>query len=625
MAPKLESRTIAGMRREIGIGLLLFVASSVLIWNCWNAEFLGYDDVAHIHLIPQIFGRGSLLELFKPPVEFEYLPVTILSYRADYLLLGQWMEHSSVVPDWSFAIRLMNCVYHAAAAYMLLRFLPEIGVSRGAALFVALVFAVHPTACESVCWASERKNILAGTFGFATLWVYVAFESKRWRVPLAAWLYLLATLSKPSALGILPVLILIDLFGGRAGLRGEGETAWKPGAKWLGIAGRAVPFVAISVFVLYMNMAGTAATRVPPPGGSIFSAALTDVEILGRYVRSLILPLGLSFAYFVEPITSVLSPRLWAYGAALAGFAALTIWLAANRRRAVFGWIWAVGALGPCLNFVAISHPMQDRYIYLSLPGVFLAVVEACAGVAQRVRIQNGALRIAAVTFVAGLAVVSLVRGGDYVDTLTLFFNAIQKQPLASNAHYGLMFGFIHSYERMGHLTGATSEELQQRALAFRQKADEERRVFLTCPDVKRHFDYARMSVEEAQAQIKSGNAAEAETLYLVAAHPETGIIVTPKVRASALRGMAMLKLQQQHPADALSFANAAVEVDADRDYSRYIRARVEMALAKQKAGDAAAAQELMSAARTDLEQVPATSEVFASAQELLKQTGPAH
>ena len=614
------------MRRELGIGLLLFVASSVLIWNCWNAEFLGYDDVAHIHLIPQIFGRGYILELFKPPVEFEYLPVTILSYRADYLLLGQWMENSSVVPDWSFAIRLMNCVYHAAAAYMLLRFLQEIGVSRGAALFVAFVFAVHPTACESVCWASERKNILAGTFGFAALWVYIAYETKSWRVPVAALLYLLATLSKPSALGILPVLVLIDLFGGRAGLRGEGETSWKPSAKWLGIAARAVPFVVISIFVLYMNMAGTAATRVPPPGGSIFTAALTDVEILARYVRSLLVPLGLSFVYYVEPITSVLSPRLWGYGAALGAFAALTIWLAPNRRRAIFGWIWAVGALGPCLNFVAISHPMQDRYLYLSLPGVFLAIVEAYAGVAQRWKVQPGALRIAAVTFVAALAVVSLVRGGDYVDSLTLFFDATQKQPLASNAHYGLMFGFIHSSERLSHQPEPIGEELKQKAQEFRQKADEERRVFLRCPDVKRHFDYARMSVEEAQAQIKSGNTAgTAETLYLVAAHPEPGIIATPKVRASALRGMAMLKLQQQNLVEALSFATAALDVDADRDYSRYVRARIEVALSKQKSGDAGAAQELMKSARTDLEQVSATSEVYASAQELLKQTGPVH
>jgi len=611
------------MRRELGIGLLLFAASSVLIWNCWNAEFLGYDDVAHVHLFPQIFGRGSILELFNPPVEFEYLPVTILSYRADYLLLGQWMEHSKSVPDWSFAIRLMNCVYHAAAAYMLLRFLLEIGVPRGAALFVAFVFAVHPTACESVCWASERKNILAGTFGFAALWMYVAYESKRWRVPVTAGLYLLATLSKPSALGILPVLILIDLFGGRAGLRGEGEMAWKPGAKWLGIAARAVPFVAISIFVLYMNMAGTAATRVPPPGGSIFTAALTDVEILARYLRSLLVPLRLSFVYYVEPITSVLSPRLWAYGAALVAFAALTIWLASNRRRAVLGWIWAVGALGPCLNFVAITHPMQDRYLYLSLPGVFLAVVEACAGAAQRWKIPFGALRIAAVTFTAALAVVGLVRGGDYVDSLTLFFDASQKQPLASNAHYGLMYGFIHSLERLSDRPAPLSEELQQKAQQFRQKADDERRVFLKCPDVKRHFDYARMSVEEAQAQVKSGNAEGAETLYLVAAHPEAGIIATAKIRASALRGLALLRFQQQNLSEALSFATAAVDMDADRDYSRYIRARIEVALAKQKSGEAAL--ELMSAARADLEQVPANSEVFASAQELLKQTGLAH
>ena len=612
------------MRRELGIGLLLLVASSVLMWNCWNAEFLGYDDVAHIHLFPQIFGRGSIAELFKPPTEFEYLPITILSYRLDWVLIGQWWSEGGVFPDWSFAIRFMNCVYHAAAAYMLLRFLIEIGLARGAALFIAFVFAVHPTACESVCWASERKNILAGTFGFAALWVYVAFETRSWRMPAAVALYLLATLSKPSALGILPVLVLIELFGGRSGLRGERETVWKPSAKWFGIAARSLPFVAVSIFVLYMNMVGTASTRVPPPGGTVFTAALTDVEILARYVRSLVLPLGLSFAYYVEPITSVLSPRLWAYGTVLLGFAALTIWLAENKRRAVFGWIWAVGALGPCLNFVAITHPMQDRYLYLSLPGVFLAIVEACAGVSRRWVLQPAVPRIAAAVFVAGLAVFSLVRGGDYVDSLTLFFDASQKQPLASNAHYGLMFGYIHSLERLRLQSEKPSPEMVQQEQDLRKKADAERRVFLECPDVKRHFDYARMAVEEGQDQYRSGNTADAVKNFEIAAHPQPGIIATPKVRAAALRDLATVRYQQNELPAALHLADAALKVGEEHDLSLYLHAKIELKFAaeKQKAGEAEAAQKLFDAARKELSSVSETSDVFAPSQELLKQVG---
>lgn len=611
------------MRREWGIGLALLAGSSVLIWNCWNAQFLGYDDVAHIHSIPQIFGRGSIFELFKLKHDLEYLPITLLSYRLDYVVLGSWMLESPL-HNWAFAVRLMSCVYHALAAYAIFRMLQEIGVARGAALFVAFVFTVHPTACESVCWGAERKNILAGTFGFAALWVYVAAgaEGRRWRLPLTLLLYLLANLSKPSALGLMPVLALIDLFGGRAGLRGEGPMAWKPSKAWLPILGRCVLLGLISIFILAMNILGTQHSQVPPPGGTLFTAALTDVEILARYLTALFVPLWLSFAYYVEPITSLLDARLWIYGAAVAAVVALTVWLAESRRRAAFGWLWALAALVPSLNFVAITHPMQDRYLYLSFPGILLAVVEAGIGLSRRIpAVTPSVLRLSAVSFVALLVILSVFRGADYTDEFSIFSDAVRKQPLAANAHYGVMFSYQHGYEYFKNAPGPQSEEAMQRAAELREKALAERIVFLErCPDVARHFAYAQLAVEEGQDSFRKGDVARAEHYLLIAAHPARGVIATPITRSAALRDLAMVCLSQQAFDRSLAFAAEALSTGEGADRSRYIKGKVELACAaaQSKAGDAVGALKLTDAARADLRAVPAESEVFSSAQELL-------
>src|SRR5262249_31062946 len=151
----------------------------------------------------------------------------------------------------------------------------ELGLSRVAALFVAFVFTVHPMACESVCWATERKNVLVGLFGFGALWAAAALEGHRARVPIVAALFLLASLSKASALGLVPVLLCFELFGGRAGLRGEAPVAWKNAGAWRPIFLRGLPIVGIAIFIVAMNFIGHGTTTVvAPPGGSLFTAVL---------------------------------------------------------------------------------------------------------------------------------------------------------------------------------------------------------------------------------------------------------------------------------------------------------------------------------------------------------------
>src|SRR5207248_753318 len=103
---------------------------------------------------------------------------------------------------------------------------------------------------------------------------------------------------------------------------------------------------------------------------------------------------------------------------------------------AAFGWLWALSALGPSLNFVATAHAMQDRFFYLSLPGVLLVAVEAYMGLQRRIATAPPVLfRGAAAGFAVMLTILSISRSADFESIFTLFNDAVKRQPLSAIAH----------------------------------------------------------------------------------------------------------------------------------------------------------------------------------------------
>src|SRR5205823_693137 len=113
---------------------------------------------------------------------------------------------------------------------------------------------------------------------------------------------------------------------------------------------------------------------VEPPGGSVWTALLTDVVIFSRYVQHILAPWNLSFYYAIEPVTSLADGRLWLSAAALL-LLAWGLWrLTAPEQRSLtlFGLLWFFGALAPNANLVASAFPMQDRFFYLGSPGLLL-------------------------------------------------------------------------------------------------------------------------------------------------------------------------------------------------------------------------------------------------------------
>jgi len=150
---------------------------------------------------------------------------------------------------------------------------------------------------------------------------------------------------------------------------------WNRAKDWLLlIAGLTAPLL-ITLFIVQVNIGIHQTAFVAHPGGSVFTALLTDIEIFACYMFNVLLPANLSFFYAVDPIRSLADPREWLYGIAMLAFCGVLVWAAEARLRglAAFGVLWFFAALGPTSNIAPIPFWMQDRYAYVSAAGLLLA------------------------------------------------------------------------------------------------------------------------------------------------------------------------------------------------------------------------------------------------------------
>ena len=313
-----------------------------------------------------------------------YKPLSWLTFGWDYLIWGMN----------PFGYHLTNLVLHAANAglfyFLALRFL-SLGLSerfesnnlvfRAAALFAALIFAVHPLRVESVAWATERRDVLSGFFFLAAILCYLranvfpeSSSERRFYLRAALVSYVVSLLSKVSGVGLPIVLLLLDIYPLRR-LGGNPATWFAPGTKpiWLEKILFLVPAaVAAAIAPLAQYEVGSTWTLDQHGVVARLSQAFYG---LAFYLWKTLWPVSLSPLY---ELPLHLNPFYWPFLVSGAVVAAISIFVFAMRKRWPAGlasWIYYLILLAPVLGFMQNGRQIvADRYSYLAcLPWAILA------------------------------------------------------------------------------------------------------------------------------------------------------------------------------------------------------------------------------------------------------------
>ena len=234
------------------------------------------------------------------------------------------------------------------------------------ALWVAVVFAIHPLQTESVAWMSGRTQLLCTMFCIGSLWAYVA-GGRRWMV----WgLFGLAVLSKPMAVSLPFVMLAVDYFPLRRHARlGWRRLVWEK-AVMIALAG----VVGVATMITEPWEHGSTASLVVP-----LSVRVSRVfESLTFYPLKLVWPSHLSPNYVSDvPLSQ------WVVLASVLSVLIVTaVVVMERRRRPMLAAAWGayVMLVLPVSGLMPVgSQVVAQRYAYVAMLPVLL--VAGAAGV----------------------------------------------------------------------------------------------------------------------------------------------------------------------------------------------------------------------------------------------------
>jgi len=197
-----------GMQGRGFIWILIVTAiTAICFFPMLKNNFTNWDD--EFYVINNALLRGPDWQgIFSQPVVSNYHPLTIISLAVNYAISG--LDPSSYL--------IFNLFLHLLNTSLVFYFIWMISdKNMWVAGFTALIFGIHPMHVESVAWVSERKDVLYTLFFFLSLIQYWRFlqtgkSSSFWFCFL---LFILSLLSKPAAIILPLVLLLLDYWKGR--------------------------------------------------------------------------------------------------------------------------------------------------------------------------------------------------------------------------------------------------------------------------------------------------------------------------------------------------------------------------------------------------------------------------
>ena len=371
-------------------------------------------------------------------LSFSVLAQDVLDFNRP-VQLASLMLDAAVWGKEPFGYHLTSVVLHAVNVVLVWGVLRGLAARRPVApqratlLLPPLLFGVHPLVTEAVCEPTFREDLLVAFFTLSGMLLAMSHlpqaERDPWRALGCVACSLLAIASKESGIAV-PVVIGLYWLLFRRGERGRFWPVAISGATLV------VLLFLAARFLLEPSPSRIFEARPQYPGGSLWAALAIEPRILALYAQLILLPVNLCADYGLYSVRHLPLPVALAVVAALAAAAVIAI---RSDRRIALAIALVVVPLLPVSNLVPIYRAAADRYLYLPLAGVALAVGLGFDGpwLATRPWLRERLLMAGlAAAMLLGLATTERQR--VWASSLALWDDTFRKNPVAYTAASGL-------------------------------------------------------------------------------------------------------------------------------------------------------------------------------------------
>ena len=352
----------------------------------WDDNSYVIDNV-HIRSLNASFFRWAFFDFYAA----NWHPLTWISHALDYAVWGlNPLGH-----------HLTNVVLHGVNTFLVVLLVQglldawrERSSAAGTPSFLdgqgsliaagatGVLFGLHPVHVESVAWVAERKDLLCGLFFLLSVMSYLRFAGTAGESGAEGWaarfrrrgylsslgLFILALMSKPMAVSLPLVLLLLDWHPLR-------RISSRPAFRSALI--EKLPFIILSIAASVLTISAQhAAGAIAPLHELPLAARLTvAVQALMLYLGNLIAPLDLLPMYPYPEDLSFLSSRFAASLMLSGGISAASLAVVKRMQLPAALWFYFLITLLPVIGIVQVGEQaMADRYTYLPGLGPFLAL-----------------------------------------------------------------------------------------------------------------------------------------------------------------------------------------------------------------------------------------------------------
>jgi len=339
---------------------ILLITALVFANSLCNGFIENLDDQGYVlnNEIIKHLDWNSVKTIFSTFCLGNYHPLTLFSYALDYKFFG-------LNP---FFFHLTNYILHLLNTLLVYLFIKRFTGKFWVAIIVSLFFGIHPMHVESVAWISERKDVLYTFFFLLSLISYVKYiesEKKKSYLILTFIWFLLSLLSKPAAVCLPLVLVLMDYY-------------YKKRITWQILINKA-PFFIVAMFFAIIAVVGQRSSQ------SIYHLSL-HYNILDRmclinysivfYLVKIFAPFNLSVIHYYPTKSDGFLPLEYYF---VFPFLVLLIWAVLKsgnfKRELIFGLLFFLITIVEVLQIIPIGGAIvSERYSYVPYIGTFFII-----------------------------------------------------------------------------------------------------------------------------------------------------------------------------------------------------------------------------------------------------------